>query len=153
MPCKKQVTIEQTSYRFSQNVWVHFGLPTSIVSDQDSHFLGEFWTSLWKMMDTKLKRSMAFHPKTNGHTEVVNRTVVHLLQGYCGKNPKLWDEHLSYVRIPTIEQYTHLCIVHHLRHVLATYQKILLIWSLEGKMTLVDMMTCTKHNILFNGSN
>ena len=24
--------------------------------------------------------------------------MVHLLRGYCGKNPKLWDEHLPYVQ-------------------------------------------------------
>jgi hypothetical protein len=28
---------------------------------------------------------------------VVNRTVVHLLQGYYSKHPKIWDEHLPYV--------------------------------------------------------
>lgn len=62
MPCKKQVTSEQTAYLFFQHVWVHFGLPTSMVSDRDSQFLGEFWTILWRMMDTKLKRSKTFHP-------------------------------------------------------------------------------------------
>ena len=66
MPCKKQITAKQTACLFFQHVWVHFGLPTLIVSDRDSRFLGEFWTSLWKMMDTKLKRSMAFHPQTDG---------------------------------------------------------------------------------------
>lgn len=30
--------------------------------------------------------------------EVVNRTMVHLLRGYCGKHPKTWDEHLSYIQ-------------------------------------------------------
>jgi len=33
MPCKKQVTTENTSYLFFHHVQVHFGLPTSIVSD------------------------------------------------------------------------------------------------------------------------
>lgn len=98
MPCKKQITAEQTTSLFYQHVWVHFVLLTSIVSDRDSRFLREFWTSLWKMMDTKLKRSMTFHPQTDGQIEVVNRTVVHLLRGYCGKHPKLWDEHLPYVQ-------------------------------------------------------
>jgi hypothetical protein len=66
MPCKKQVTTEQTTHLFFQHVWVHFGLPTSIISDQDSHILGEFWSSLWRLMDTKLKRSIDFHPQIDG---------------------------------------------------------------------------------------
>lgn len=72
--CKKQIIVEKTAHLFFQHVWVHFGLPTSIVSDQNSLFLREFWTSLWKMMDTKLKRSMEFHPQTDGQIEVVNHT-------------------------------------------------------------------------------
>ena len=36
MPCKKQVTTEQTTLLLFKNVWVHFGLHTSIVSGQDS---------------------------------------------------------------------------------------------------------------------
>lgn len=33
VPCRKKVTAEQTAHLFFQNVWVHFGLPTSIISD------------------------------------------------------------------------------------------------------------------------
>jgi hypothetical protein len=68
MPFKKQITTEQTANLFFQYVWVHFGLPTSIISDRDIQFLGDFWTSLWRMMDTKLKRSTTFHPQTDGQT-------------------------------------------------------------------------------------
>jgi hypothetical protein len=62
MPCKKKVIVEQTANLFFQYVWVHFGLPMSIISDQDTRFLGYFWTNLWRMMDTKLKRIIVFHP-------------------------------------------------------------------------------------------
>jgi hypothetical protein len=98
MPCKKSITAEQTAELYFQHVWVHYGLPTSIVSDRDSRFVGNFWSNLWKMMDTKLKKSTAFHPQTDGQTEVVNRTIVHLLRGYCSKHPKFWDEHLHYIQ-------------------------------------------------------
>ena len=33
IPCKNKITAEQISHLFFQNVCVHFGLPTSIVSD------------------------------------------------------------------------------------------------------------------------
>ena len=42
MPCKKKIIAEQTAQLFFQNVWVHFGFPTSIVSDRDSRFVGNF---------------------------------------------------------------------------------------------------------------
>jgi hypothetical protein len=72
MPCKKQITTEKTVNLFFQYVWVHFGLPTSIISNRDTRFLGDFWTILWRMMDTKLKRSTSFHPQIDKQIEVVN---------------------------------------------------------------------------------
>ncbi|KAI5335413.1 hypothetical protein L3X38_025546 [Prunus dulcis] len=51
-------------------------------------------------MDTRLKRSTAFHPQTDGQTKVVNRTMVHLLRGYNSKHPKTWDESLPYLQFP-----------------------------------------------------
>ena len=98
MPCKKQVTAEQMTQMFFQNVWVHFGLPKSIISDRDSRFVESFCSSLWALMDTKLKKSTYFHLQIDGQIEVVNRTVVHLLRAYCNKHPKLWDEHLHYIQ-------------------------------------------------------
>jgi hypothetical protein len=36
MPCKKQNNVENTVNIFFQYVWVHFGLPTSIILDRDT---------------------------------------------------------------------------------------------------------------------
>ena len=83
---------------FFQNVWVHFGFPKSILFYRDSRFVGSFWSSLWELMDIKLKKRTAFHPQTDGQTEVVNRMIVHILRGYCNKHPKLWDEDLHYIQ-------------------------------------------------------
>ena len=98
IPCEKTVTGAGAAKLFFEHVWKHFGLPTSIVSDRDSRFLGHFWDSLWRMMDTRLKKSTAFHPQTDGQTEVVNRTMVHMLRGYNSRHPKTWDESLPYLQ-------------------------------------------------------
>ena len=36
IPCNKQITVERIEKLFFEHVWVHFGLPTSIVSDRDT---------------------------------------------------------------------------------------------------------------------
>eukprot|EP00253_Pinus_taeda_P001605 PITA_01605 len=68
--CKKNITVEATAKLFFERVWVYFGIPQSIISDRDSKFLSTFWSSLWSMLDTKLTKSIAFHPQTDGQTEV-----------------------------------------------------------------------------------
>jgi hypothetical protein len=98
IPCKNQFIAKQTTQMFFENVWVHFGLPTSIVFDRDYRFMRKIWSSLWELMDTRINKSTSFHPQTDEQIEVVKRTVVHLLWEYCNKHPKIWDERLCYVQ-------------------------------------------------------
>ena len=39
---KKSITTEATAKLFLERVWIHFGIPQTIVSDQDSLFLITF---------------------------------------------------------------------------------------------------------------
>src|ERR1700721_4842421 len=70
--CKKNIIAEATAKLFFEQVWVHFGIPQSIISDRDSRFLSTFWSSLWSMLDTKLTKSTAFNPQTDAQTGCVN---------------------------------------------------------------------------------
>jgi hypothetical protein len=96
--CKKNITIEATTKLFFERVWVHFGIPQTIVLDQYSLFLSTFWSILWSLLDTKLTKSMAFHPQTDGQTEVVNKMILHIPRMYNTNHPYTWDESLPYVQ-------------------------------------------------------
>ena len=95
--CKNNIIAEAIAKIFFEWVWVHFGIPQSIISDRDSRFLSAFWSSLWSMLDTNLTKSTAFHLKTDGQTEVFNKMIVHILRMYNSKHPRTWDESLPYV--------------------------------------------------------
>jgi len=82
MPCKKTTSGQETTNLFFGQVWVHFQIPRSIVSEKDTRFLNAFYTILWENMDIKLKRSTTFHSQIDGKTKVVNNTLVQLLRGY-----------------------------------------------------------------------
>ena len=40
--CKKNITAEATAKLFFERVWVHFGIPKSIISDRDRRFIRTF---------------------------------------------------------------------------------------------------------------
>ena len=40
--CKKNITAKATAKLFFERVWVHFGIPQSIISDRNSRFLSIF---------------------------------------------------------------------------------------------------------------
>jgi hypothetical protein len=69
--CKKSFTAKAPAKIFFERVWVHFGIPQTIVSNWDSQFLNTFWSSHWSLIDTKLNKSTAFHPQTDGQTEFI----------------------------------------------------------------------------------
>jgi hypothetical protein len=59
--CKKKIIAEATTKLFFECVWVHFGIPKTIVSYRDIQFLITFRSSLWSLLDTKLTKSISFH--------------------------------------------------------------------------------------------
>ena len=61
--CKKNITAKSIAKLFFERMWVHFGIPQSIILDQDSRFLSTFWSILWSMLDTKITKSTTFHPR------------------------------------------------------------------------------------------
>lgn len=72
------------------------GIPRSLTSDRDVKFVSHFWRDLWKKLHTDIKLSSAYHPQTDGQTEVVNRTLGNMLRCLVQDNPKRWEEQLGH---------------------------------------------------------
>ena len=51
-----------TAMLFIDRVFRQHGLPLTIISDRDPRFTGKFWTSIFKVLGTRLDMSTADHP-------------------------------------------------------------------------------------------
>uniref|UniRef100_H3GZA0 Integrase catalytic domain-containing protein n=1 Tax=Phytophthora ramorum TaxID=164328 RepID=H3GZA0_PHYRM len=80
-----------TAKLFIDLVFRQHGLPESIVSDRDPRFTGKFWSSVFKVLGTRLDMSTTDHPQTDGQTERVNRVVEDVLRSVCAETPKRWS--------------------------------------------------------------
>jgi hypothetical protein len=74
VPCHREVIVEDTSDLFVENCYRLHGVPKVIVSGRDPRFVGKFWQSFMRKLNTKLNMSTARHPQTDGLTERVNET-------------------------------------------------------------------------------
>ena len=73
IPCKKSVTAKDLAEMYFVHCFRHLGVPESVVSDRGPQFISEFWGTLCKILGIERKLSTAFHPETNGQTEIMNK--------------------------------------------------------------------------------
>ena len=58
--------------------------------------MSNFWTELIKAAGTELRYSIAYHPQSNGQSEVVNHCLGTYLRCFAGMRPKCWPQWLSW---------------------------------------------------------
>jgi hypothetical protein len=71
------------------------GIPKTIISDRGAQFVAWFWEQLHDALGTKLIRSSAYHPQTDGQTERVNQILEDMLRACVLQYDKNWDKCLS----------------------------------------------------------
>ena len=80
-------SIDQLAELYVEEIVRLHGVPLYIVSDRDPRFTSRFYKELQSALDTKMKFSTAFHPKTDGQSErlIQVRYASRLCHGIFGK--------------------------------------------------------------------
>ncbi|MCO5571422.1 hypothetical protein L7F22_025162 [Adiantum nelumboides] len=99
IPVKKTIKAHQMATLFISQVFKYHGLPTSIVSDRDPRMTSNFWKHLFENLGTRLNFSSAYHPQTDGQSEIANLMVLDLLKAYVTEvdQRSQWEKNLPLV--------------------------------------------------------
>ena len=98
LPMKHPYNAKSLAELFVKEVVRLHDFPKSIVSDIDKVFLSSFWKELFRLAGTRLNHSTAYHPQSDGQTEVVNRGVAIYLLCFCGEKLKEWVKWIPWAK-------------------------------------------------------
>ena len=93
IPCLDQderTNAEATAKMLLHNVWQRHGLPSSVVLDRGPQFVLAVWKALCKILRINAKLLTAFHPETDGQSEIANQEIKRHLRTYVNHFQNNW---------------------------------------------------------------
>ncbi|SJL16278.1 uncharacterized protein ARMOST_19798 [Armillaria ostoyae] len=93
--CKTTLLSEGWAKILRDEVYVKYGMPVMVISDQGPQFVSKFLGDLYKMLQIKGNTSMAFHPQTDGQMEHPNQEIKKYLRIFIDHQQTDWPEWLS----------------------------------------------------------
>lgn len=90
-------TANMVASLFMNTVVKLHGLPHSLVSDHDPLFISQFWHELFRLSGTLLRLSSAYHPQSDGQTEMLNRVIEQYLRAFVHSRQGTWGKYLPWV--------------------------------------------------------
>ena len=83
------------------NIFRLHGTPSIIISDRNPRFTSHFWKQFFQILGTDLRLSTAFHPQTDGQSEVTIRELKNFLRPYVEVHLHTWSKYLSLAEFAT----------------------------------------------------
>jgi transposase InsO family protein len=97
IPLKKGHNAQDLVDLYMERVYPIFGLPMDIVTDQDPLFRSHIWTHFCKTHEIQQSMSTAYHPESDGQTEIANKAVLAILRGKLIDQGGTWLPQLPHV--------------------------------------------------------
>ena len=94
IPCREEISSEQTAALYVTHVFTRFGLPGKIISDRDPRFASRFSRELCRILGIQQNISTAYHPRTDGQSERTNQWLEQYLRFWVNERQDDWAKYL-----------------------------------------------------------
>ena len=90
IPLTHPFTALQIAKHFMDNIFKLHGMPSALIFDRDKIFTSNVWQELFRLSNTELQMSTAYHPQTDGQTERVYQCLEAYLRCTVNACPSKW---------------------------------------------------------------
>ena len=91
LPCKKTIDGQGVAQLYFKHLFPWFGTPKRVISDRDPRFTSHFAQAVCNALQIKQNLSTAFHPRTDGQTERMNRWIEDYLRQFVSGRQNNWS--------------------------------------------------------------
>ena len=92
LPCTREATAATAARLYYEYPWRIYGAPETITSDRGPQFISAFTDELCKLTGVKQKLSTAYHPQTDGNTEILNQYIDQRLRPFINHFQDNWSD-------------------------------------------------------------
>jgi hypothetical protein len=131
------------------------GVPKTIIFDRGAQFIARFWEQLQHSLRTKLIRSSAYHPRTDGQIERVNQILEDMLRACIIQYDKNWDKCLALAEFSYNNSYQSSLKMAPFEALYSRRCRTLLRWSQTGERNIFgpDLVTEAEEKVKIIQSN
>ncbi|GJT86352.1 putative reverse transcriptase domain-containing protein [Tanacetum coccineum] len=97
LPMRETDPMDKLARLYLKEVVTRHGIPVSIIYDRDLRFASNFWRSFQKAIGTRLDISTAYHPETDGQSEITIQTLEDMLRACVIDFGNGWERHLPLI--------------------------------------------------------
>ena len=90
LPVQDTIDAAEMAELLHKEMELRYGCPSGIVSDRDSRITSKLWAEICHYSIIKRRMSTAFHPQTDGQTEILNRIVEGYLRAFTSLEQMNW---------------------------------------------------------------
>ena len=94
IPCNEEINAEGTAALYIKHVFMHYGLPSKIISDRDPQFASKFTHELCKNVGIEQNISTTYHPRTDSQSERTNQWLETFLRFVTDYKQQDWATYL-----------------------------------------------------------
>jgi hypothetical protein len=91
LPCHKTIDGQGVAQLYFKHLFPWFGIPKRIISDRDPRFASHFSKEVCKATGIQQNLSTAFHPRTDGQSERMNRWIEDYLRQFVRGSQNNWS--------------------------------------------------------------